>query len=207
MIENLLTLKVNDYFVATFFWNIFLALIPCVIVWRMSSAYYLKKWGNISRLNRFLFLFTFLVWFFFFPNTTYLITDIRHLADYCDNLDYFRVCVDEAWVVPVFFTYAVIGIPTFYYSLKRMTNVIGKLFGKWARRLFPFFMIPITALGLLLGLVGRFNSWNVVTHPWAIVQTAFNFLAGKTMQLNLMAYSLMLYLIYYSIDLMLKRKK
>ncbi len=207
MIENLLTLKVNDYFVATFFWNIFLALIPCVIVWRLSNAYYLKKWRNISSLNRFLFLLTFLVWFFFFPNTTYLITDIRHLADYCDNLDYFRVCVDEAWVVPVFFTYAVIGIPTFYYSLKRMTNVIEKLFGKWAKRLFPFFMIPITALGLLLGLVGRFNSWNVVTHPWAIVQTAFSFLAGKTMQLNLMTYSLMLYFIYYSIDLMLKRKK
>ncbi len=207
MIETLLATKVNDYHVVTFFWNIFLALIPCVIAWRLSTAYYLKKWSNLGRLNHIFFLPIFLVWFFFFPNTAYLISDIRHLADYCDDLGYLRVCAGQAWVVPVFFTYALIGVPTFYYALKKMTNVIEKLFGKWARLAFPLVMIPVTALGLLLGLVARFNSWEVISQPWEIIKTAFGYLADKTMLQNLIAYTLMLYFIYYSIDLMLKKKK
>lgn len=207
MIEFLLTTKVNDYHIATFCWNIFLALIPCLIAWRLSTAYYLKKWGNISFMNRLFFGLTFPVWFFFFPNTAYLITDIRHLVDYCEELDFFRVCVNEAWVVPVFFTYALIGVPTFYYALKKMTLVIEKLFGKWARRLFPLFMIPVTALGLLLGLVARFNSWEVVARPWHIAETALFYLTDKTMLNNFFAYTLMLYLIYYAIDLLWKKRK
>lgn len=207
MINFLLTTKVNDYFIATFFWNIFLALIPCLIAWRLSSAYYLKKWSHISRLNQLLFLIIFPVWFFFFPNTAYLISDVRHLADYCDELGYLRVCADQAWVVPIFFTYALVGVPTFYYALKKMTVVIERLFGKMTGRLFPFIMIPTTALGLLLGLVARFNSWEVVTRPWDITRAVLDFADDTTMQINFLAYTLMLYFIYYSIDLMLKGKK
>lgn len=207
MIEFLLTFKVNDYHVATFFWNIFLALIPCLIAWRLSTAYYLKKWSHISFLNKALFSVIFLIWFFVFPNTAYLISDVRHLADYCDELDFFRVCVDEAWVVPVFFTYGLVGVPTFYYALKRITLVIEKLFGKTAKFLFPLLMIPITAFGLLLGLVARFNSWEVVSRPWDIMTVALEYMGDKTIQIDFAAYTVMLYLIYYTIDFIWKRKK
>ena len=207
MIDFLLTTRVNDYRIVTFFWNIFLALIPYLIAWRLNHAYYLKKWSNISRLNQILFFITFVIWFFFFPNTAYLISDIRHLADYCDDLGYLRVCAEQAWVVPIFFTYALIGVPTFYFSLKNMTHVIEKLFGKWSKRLFPFVMIPVTALGLLLGLVARFNSWEIINQPHDIIQTALLFLTDKIMLQNFISYTVMLYLIYYSIDFIWKKRK
>jgi uncharacterized membrane protein len=207
MIETLLTLKVNNYYVAVILWNIFLALLPCVIAWRLSTAYHLKKWANISSMNRFLFAIIFFIWFFFFPNTAYLIADIRHLVGYCETLDFYRSCAGQAWVVPLFFTYAFIGVPTFYYALKKMTLVIEKLFGKMARRVFPLLMIPVTALGLLLGLVARFNSWEVIYKPLSIVKTAYLYLSTEIMLLNLLAYTLMLYFIYYSIDFLLKKRK
>jgi len=207
MIETFLTLEVNDYFIAVFFWNIFLALVPCLIAWRLSSAYFLKKWGNISSMNKFLFVTTFLIWFFFFPNAAYLISDVRHLAGYCDQLDFYRACPAQAWMVPLFFTYALVGVPTFYYALKRMTLVVEKLFGKIARRVFPILMIPLTALGLLLGLVARFNSWEVISRPLSILKISIQYLGSQIMLINFLAYTLMLYLIYYSIDFLLKKSK
>lgn len=205
--ETLLTIKVNEYYIAVIFWNIFLALVPCIIAWRLSTAYHLKRWGNISRMNQFLFAITFIIWFFFFPNTAYLIADIRHLVGYCETLDFYRSCADQAWVVPIFFTYSLIGVPTFYYALKRMTIVIERFFGKFARRLFPLIMIPVTALGLLLGLVARFNSWEIINKPLNIVKTALFYLSSEIMLLNLLAYTLMLYFIYYSIDILWKNRK
>ena len=197
----------NEYYVAVIFWNILLALTPCLIAWRLSTIYYLKKWANISQINRLLFILIFFVWLFFFPNTAYLIADIRHLVNYCDKLDFYRACADQAWVVPIFFTYALIGVPTFYFGLKRITIVIERLFGKFARRLFPLIIIPVTALGLLLGLVARFNSWEIIYKPLNIVRTALFYLSSKVMLLNLLAYTLMLYFIYYSIDILWKKRK
>jgi uncharacterized membrane protein len=207
MIKQFLTAQVNNYYVAVIFWNILLALLPCFIAWRLSRGYHLKKWTNISRMNRLLFVIIFLVWFFFFPNTAYLIADVRHLVDYCKEPDYFRACVNEAWVVPLFFTYSLAGVPTFYYALKKMTLILEKLFGRAAGRLFPLLMIPITALGLLLGLIGRFNSWEVLSRPLDIMGTVFGYLINDIMLLNLLAYMLMLYLIYYSIDFLWKKRK
>lgn len=207
MIENFLTWKVNDYYVAIIFWNIFLALIPCLIAWRLSTVYYLKKWGNISQMNRLLFGITFLIWFFFFPNAAYLIADIRHLVGYCEVLDFYRSCPAQAWVVPLFFTYALVGIPTFYYALKKMSLVIEKLFGKMARRIFPLLMIPITAMGLMLGLVARFNSWEIVYKPLSILKIAWQYVNSEIMVINILAYTLMLYLVYYGIDFLWKKRK
>ena len=206
-LQTFLMVKINNYYVAVIFWNIFLALLPCFIVWRLSRGYYLKKWGNISGMNRLLFGAVFLIWFFFFPNTAYLIADIRHLVDYCREPDYFRACVNEAWVVPLFFSYAATGVPTFYYSLRKMAMILEKLFGKAAGRLFPLLMIPVTALGLLLGLVGRFNSWEVLSKPLDIVGAALGYLIDDIMLINLIVYTLMLYLFYYGIGYLWKKRK
>ncbi len=200
MLNSILSITINDYYVATFFWNIFLALIPCYMAYRLSKKYYLKKWSNISTYNQLIFIIIFLLWLFFLPNTAYLLTDVRHLANYCDNLDpSLRVCKQQAWIVPLFFTYAAIGIPTFYYALNRMTFVIGKMFGKFFRIIFPIVLIPLSSLGLMLGLVGRFNSWNVIYDPLSVARVAFSYFSDSAMLLNWFAYTLMLFFIYYFI--------
>ena len=205
--ESLLQYRVNDYYVAVFAWNIFLALIPCFIAYRLNKGYHLKKWGNISSFNKLAFLLVFLVWFFFFPNTAYLIADVRHLVAYCDNPGFYRACPENAWMVPLFFTYGLMGVPTFYYALRKMNQVIGRMFGGGAGLFFPIVMIPVTALGLLLGLVERFNSWEVLSEPLSIVKTAIEYLRDPEMLVNLAAYSLMLYFIYYGLAYILKKVK
>ena len=109
------------------------------------------------------------------------------------------MCQEQAYIVPIFFTYALAGLPTFYYALNKMTYITGKLFGKWAKRIFPILMIPITTIGLMLGLFARFNSWDIASHPFAVIQEAAGYLTNGTMLLNFTSYTVMLYLVYYFI--------
>ncbi len=197
--DFLLSLRLNDYQLVVVGWNIILSLLPCLIVYKMSQMYPHKKWATLGLMGQISFLGLFLIWFFFFPNTAYLIADIRHLVDYCEHPGFLRICKDQAYIVPIFFTYALIGVPTFYYALRQMTRVLRMLFNKTVSRLFPLFMIPLTSLGVMLGLVARFNSWDIVRSPFAIIHTVFKHLGEPVMLLNIVSYTVMLYLIYYFI--------
>lgn len=203
-IEYLFNLKINNYQVLVFGYNILLSLIPCFLAYKMGQIYQLKKWPNLGLGGQVVFLVLFLLWFFTFPNTAYLITDIRHLVNYCDNPGLLRVCRNEAYLVPIFFTYALIGVPTFYYALSRMSKVLRRLFNKTVGKLFPLFMIPITVIGVMLGLVGRYNSWDIAWEPFKILHTTFKYLSDPIMLLNIGSYTVMLYLIYFFLYFSLK---
>ena len=99
--------SVNDYKLLTVFWNIFLAFIPAVIV-----AYINDYWDNIKFIklyHKFFVIVLMFVWLIFAPNSIYIITDIRHLLDYCPIDSPKRVCVVNAWMIPWFFLYASLG--------------------------------------------------------------------------------------------------
>ena len=200
MINYLLNLEINDYNMVVFAWNIFLALIPCVIAYFLQNNFRYQKWGVLDSWHKVEFLILFIIWFFFFPNTAYLMSDIRHLVNYCDHPGLYRMCKDQAYIVPIFFTYALIGLPTFYYALSKMATTLKQLFNQTSARLLPILMIPLTSLGLMLGLVARYNSWDVILKPFKIIHTTFLFLADPVMLLNILSYTVMLYLIYYFIQ-------
>ena len=187
---------INNYPVILIFWNIFLALIPCVIVYWMGILFQ-KKWSKFNLSDRFKFLALFFIWFFFFPNTAYLFTMVRHLLNHCMDYDMYRVCREETWMVPVFFTYALIGVPTFIYALKRMETIVAKIFHQKIATIFSIIIMPVTALGILLGLIDRYNSWEIAIRPLEITEAALNYFTDSTMFLNFLVYTLILYLIYY----------
>lgn len=199
MLENLLKLNIIGYSVPYFFWNIFLAVIPCYLAYKAKKIADGNKWGNLMTQKKTILIFIFLVWFFFFPNAPYLFTDIRHLVDYCANPGPLNTCPEKAYLVPLFFTYALVGIPTFYYGLHKMSEVLKTVFNPKIGKHFPIIMIPITAIGLMLGLVERFNSWEVISSPLSILKVAASYVHDPIMLLNLGSYTLMMYLIYYFI--------
>lgn len=197
--DFILHFQINDYRILTFLWNIFLALIPCFIVYRIEKDG-IKPWTKMKGFGRISFVVLFLIWFFFFPNTAYLMTDVRHLLDYCNgNPGLLRICKEQAYIPPIFFTYALVGVPTFYYSLKGMAKILGKIWKDKIQFIFPIIMIPICSIGVMLGLVARFNTWDIVLRPHFILETFFVYLTDGIMLLNILSYTVMLYLIYYFI--------
>jgi uncharacterized membrane protein len=198
-----MNLAINNYSIIFVLWNVFLALVPCVIVYFFAKKVGRSSWSQIKWYRHKLFVIAFLVWLFFLPNTAYLFTMVRHIVDYCSDYDKYSVCVEEAWMPMFFFTYALIGVPNFYYALNKMSQVFKKLFGGLAFIALPIIVIPLTSIGVMFGLFERFNSWEVITKPMDIFKTGLNYFTDAAQLTNFLIFTIALYLIYYITDFLI----
>ncbi len=205
---QLLLLKIHDYHILTIPWNIFLALAPCLIVYFLAKVIKNKHWASLTNIDCISFVLIFLYWLFYFPNTAYLLMVPRHLVDYCADWDVNRICMNQSWMVIFFVTYGFIGIPTFYYALKKMSLIFGKIFNLKLQQITPLTIIPLTSIGIMLGLSPeRFNTWEIITNPINILKVSLGYFTDKILFFNFLAFTICLYLIYYGIDFFIKKIK
>ena len=183
---------INDYPVMTIGWNIFLLLIPYIfcrlIVKIKDSRLPLYARYLLNGLSAF-------IWLIFIPNTAYIISDIRHLNEFCPG-SVNNICLENAWQIMVFFAYGVIGWVSYVYLLDQMAQVIKKAAGRDARRLFLILIIPLIALGVLLGLLDRWNSWEVFLYPGNIIASLFSYALIPARLNTWLVYTLFLYFFY-----------
>ena len=203
--EFLFSLSINKYNVLVVFWNILLALVPCFVVYYLAKAVGRKRWKKFKTSQQLSFGLIFLFWLFMFPNTAYLFTMVRHLVNYCDDFDCFRVCVEEAWIMIFFFTYALIGVPTFYYALKKMSDVFKKMFNDLSAKILPVIVVPLTSIGVMFGLFERYNSWDILTKPYDIIRTFLGYFTDLNLFFNFLVFTLSLFLIYYGLDYFVRK--
>ena len=195
--DFLLSIAVNRYPLVMVPWNVFLAFLSCFLAWKMGGMFK-GKWSALKLTDRLGFVLLFLFWLFFLPNTAYLITMVRHLLDHCSDYNpLLRVCREESWMEAFFFLYALIGVPTFIYALKKMSALVGRLFSRLSAVFFPIAVIPITAFGLMYGLLDRFNSWDIVTQPIVILQAGVTYFTDFRLLWNFLFFAAALYTIYY----------
>jgi len=188
-------ITINDYQLATIIWNIFLALLPIVFYlllrayWRRTGLIKIKQKAGAAVL--------FIFWLILFPNTAYIITDVRHLLSYCpvDSLN--EVCLASAWMIPVFFTYSIFGWISFYYILKLMSDLFNEVFKIAQSYIFIILIIPLTSLGVLLGLLNRFNSWDVFLYPVWLLKVSSVYFLDINYFLNWFVFTVFLYLLYF----------
>lgn len=204
--ESIFSLFINKYQILMIFWNIILALVPCLIAHYLAKAVGRKKWRKLGN-GQWAFVILFLFWLLLLPNTAYLFTMVRHLVNYCFDFNRYRVCADETWVVMFFFVYALIGVPTFYYALNKMKQIFKTLFNQRSATFLPIITIPLVAIGVMFGLFERYNSWDVLTKANEIIMTVFGYFMNSNQLLNLLVFTLSFYLIYYGTDYLLQKKK
>jgi len=137
-----------------FAWNTFLAFLPLAFI---LGALELQRRNKNSLLVYFLIF----LWFAFFPNSAYLITDMIHIRP------------SNNWNVPYWFdvmyfmNVAIIGIFTAFESLKLfLDNYVAE---KWklAASVFIWF---ISCVGIYIGREWRFNSWDILALPFQLHQ-------------------------------------
>jgi uncharacterized membrane protein len=142
-------------------WNLFLAFIPYWISSHLSKLEQLKYFH----------LPLIIMWVLFLPNCPYIITDLFHLK-HRDPIPYWYDLV-------LVYSFALIGFVLFYRSvfdiLKLIRNRIPQLYLNF---ILPAFFW-LVAFGLYLGRYLRFNSWNVVNHPFRVAHKSFDALFCK----------------------------
>ncbi|MBV7339878.1 DUF1361 domain-containing protein [Chloroflexi bacterium TSY] len=103
----------------------------------------------------------FAVWLAFFPNAPYLVTDIVH---------YHHRPVAPYWYdILLVFTFAWNGVVIGFVSLRILQNVIENWFGKWIGWGFVGFAVSAAGFGVYLGRFLRWNSWDVLANPQALL--------------------------------------
>ncbi len=146
-------LKINHYEIVMILWNMALVLVP----WLMAVL--LRRIWQRTRFQGFQYklsgVFVFLIWLLFIPNSAYMITEVRHLLDYCPRDAAFQICEEDAWIPLFFFAYALFGWVSFVCLTDQMRSLLEDMYNRTAGTVFVIVLMPVMALGVLLGLFNR----------------------------------------------------
>lgn len=136
-------------------WNLFLALIPLAV----STLY---KWGQI-RFPGFGWLgFCLLFWLPFFPNAPYIVTDLIHLRHPLNMPVWF-----DALLI---FAFALCGLMAGFLSLWDFEVAIAQRLNRLYGAVFALLVLFLSGVGIYLGRFLRWNSWDVLRHPRAVLR-------------------------------------
>ena len=134
-------------------WNLFLAWIPYLI---SSSLVFF----NVQKKG-FLLLFSCL-WLLFLPNSPYIITDFFHLKPRSASPYWLDLTLISAFA----WTGLLLGLASLQQMQEHVLRHLGKAFS-WLGTLCILFLC---SFGVYLGRFERWNSWDLMTRPEALLQ-------------------------------------
>lgn len=136
-------------------WNLFLAVVPYVI-----TGFLMRRPAWIE--NRKKLVPVFLLWLLFIPNSFYILTDLYHLDLSKEAPRWFDLTL--------IFSFAWNGLLLGILAVNRMETVIRIFLGSHTTLFFVYPVMWLIAFGIYIGRYLRFNSWDVLTSPFALLQ-------------------------------------
>ncbi|YAF95147.1 MAG: DUF1361 domain-containing protein [Nodularia sp. CChRGM 3473] len=149
-------------------WNLFLAFIPLALsVWLFRT----------KRGRSWVWWLGFLVFFAFLPNAPYLLTDVIHFIDDIRRIQ--SVWMITLVLIPIYLLVILAGFEAYVISLINLgyyLHRIGK--SQWILGV-ELITHALCAIGIYWGRFLRFNSWDFVTQPDALLTKGVEELLGK----------------------------
>jgi len=141
-------------------WNLTLAWLPLIFalgVYRLAGTRP-ARWWLLALYG--------VLWFLFFPNAPYIVTDFLHLKG--------RLAAPEWFDIVLMMSFAWIGLFLGYLSLMLMQEIVRVHKGKGWSWVFAVVMLALASFGIYLGRFARWNSWDVLVRPSRLAGDAFN---------------------------------
>lgn len=149
-------------------WNLFLAFIP------LGLSFWLFRRGRSRSIIWWLGIIVFLA---FLPNAPYILTDIVHLIE--DVRDVNSVWVVTLIVFPLHLLFILSGFEAYVLSLINLGYYLQRIGLSKLIVGAELFIHALCSFGIYLGRFPRFNSWDLITRPDALVDTIVEDLIGK----------------------------
>jgi len=150
-------------------WNLFLAWIPYLVSFLAS---YLcqppRRWWPLLILGP--------LWLAFLPNAPYIVTDLIHLRH--------RPPVPIWYDTLLIATFAWTGLFLAVFSLRAMQLLVKAAAGRLVGWLFVLGVVGLTGLGIYLGRFMRWNSWDLLFNPQAVLADIATWLANPLSHLQ-----------------------
>lgn len=145
-------------------------------------------------------------WLLFLPNTCYLLTEWRHYLYTLGKTDlYLRSQQNSAATLLLmvytafYFIYSAVGMLAFALAIRpveRLARHLGMISWVWGLPLFG-----MTSIGVYLGLVLRFNTWDFLTMPDSIWDATTQIAHRPMLAGFVLLFALFLWFAYVAIDI------
>ena len=182
-------------------WNLFLAWVPlgAAVLFR-----FLSPKGALTFFRGLLLGILGLVWFLFFPNAPYMVTDFIHI----NGREFFALTQGQwvfnreflLWYDLVMMTlFVMTALMTGFWSLFLMQKSVKENFGRPLSWLFSGFVLFIASFGIYLGRFIRWNSWDLVTNPKDLIKSVLGNFHDEALGFTLLffAFLVLLYINFY----------
>ena len=137
-------------------WNLLLAWVPFIVAIGLYDAHRrgLSRWflGALA-----------VAWLLFLPNAPYIVTDLLHVGVIAGAPIWFDAAMVSA--------FAGTGLLLGFGSLLLVQSVVTKSLGAACGWLMLVPALGLCAVGIVLGRVYRFNSWDALVRPDALLRT------------------------------------
>jgi uncharacterized membrane protein len=137
-----------------YLWNLFLAWIPFALALLIYDGH--RRGARPVQL-----LALGLLWLLFLPNAPYIVTDFKYLADMTGKTFLF-----EGLLIG---TAASTGLLLGFMSLYLIQAIVRRAAGARYAWLFVFVALGLSSVGVYLGRVLRWNSWDVFVRPGSLL--------------------------------------
>jgi len=137
-----------------YLWNLLLAWIPFALALLIYDGH--RRGARLVQL-----LALGLLWLLFFPNAPYIVTDFKYLADMTGKTFLF-----EGLLIG---TAASTGLLLGFMSLYLIQAIVRRAAGARYAWLFVFVALGLSSVGVYLGRVLRWNSWDVFVRPGSLL--------------------------------------
>ena len=136
-------------------WNLFLAALPLLLARAANSRQSLRQGVALS-----------LIWLLLFPNAAYLVTDIVHLRIIPGPLFWLDLIL--------LFSAGLLGIALSVQSLFEIERFYSRFLNPHWIRILSVAVLILSGYGIYLGRVERWNSWDPLLQPFALLRDIFN---------------------------------
>jgi uncharacterized membrane protein len=148
-------------------WNIFLALVPVLLSFVIVRGIR-RQWHAHGQVTWGVWIPLLFVWLAFLPNTCYLLTEWRHYLQTVTQTQVFfqaqqnRDATFDLFLETGFYVfYTGTGLLTLFLAVWPLDRLARRRLGRWVLPA-QALVFAVCALGVYLGLVCRFNSWDLV---------------------------------------------
>ncbi len=131
-------------------WNLFLAFVPWLFTMILTLSPNLQR----SRLVVFGLLG---IWLLFFPNASYILTDLFHLSHHSSMPIWFDLVL--------ILTFAWTGLLYGFLSLWNLEKLMEQFLSKKVIVILSVFLLFVSSFGIYIGRYLRWNSWDILHQP------------------------------------------
>ena len=154
----LLRVKItNSTYLLFLIWNLFLAYIPCFL----SSSIYKNFFNTSKKIQN---SFYGLIWLLFIPNSFYILTDFTNL--------HFRTTFQFSLDMLIISSFSFVGFYVGLLSIHTIRQLVIAKYGNTKGNIFLLTISFLSAFGIYLGRVLRFNSWDIISKPIQLAYTS-----------------------------------